>query len=172
MLNQFKAIVIISAAVVSGSSTAQQALTVDNPNPSDAEVAGEAEPVLSEVQTPKAVSKLIFTYKVRENLDVQVTFENETAYDAVQLGLSSLNKCQENRHVPGVEEEAFFPEFFAMVNIDTSDGLLYISEKEAVSFASVMFSEYQKKVLPPEQVKRLSRRPVVDQYIVPGDEPL
>jgi hypothetical protein len=103
---------------------------------------------------------------------VQVTFENETACDAVQLGLSLLNKCQDNRYVPGVEEASFFPESFAMVNIDTSDGLLFISEKEAVRFASFMFTEYQRKVLPPEQVKNMSKRPVIDQYIVPGSEPL
>ena len=120
----------------------------------------------------KEDSKLVFTYKVRENLDVQVTFENETAYDAVQLGLSLLNKCQDKRYIPGVEEAAFFPEFFAMVNIDIQDGLLFISEKEAVNFASFMFTEYQRKVLPPDRVKSLSKRPVVDQYIVPGSEPL
>ena len=71
-----------------------------------------------------------------------------------------------------MEEAAFFPEFFAMLNIETSDGLPYISEKEAVAFASFMFTEYQKKVLPPEQVKKSRKRPVVDQYIVRGSEPL
>lgn len=167
MRNNFIMIGMITAAFLFGCSTAQKAFTGKEPAKNEAVSGSDAVPAISENS-----SKLVFTYKVRENLDVQVTFENETAYDAVQLGLSLLNKCQDKKYIPGVEEAAFFPEFFAMVNIETRDGLLFISEKEAVGFASLMFTEYQKKVLPPEQVKKLSKRPVVDQYIVPGSEPL
>ena len=163
---------MIIAAFLLGCSTAQKAFSGSEPPPAEAVAIKEPEPVTSGMQASEPVNTMVFTYKVRENLDVQVTFENETAYDAVQLGLSLLNKCQEKKYVSGVEEADFFPEFFAMVNIDTSDGLLFISEKEAVNFASMMFTEYQKKVLPPERAKSLSKLPVVDRYIIPGSEPL
>lgn len=45
-------------------------------------------------------------------LDAQVTIENRSAYDAVQLGLILLNKCRIKGYVPAIEEQEFFPEFF------------------------------------------------------------
>ena len=126
------------------------------------------EAVVNDLPSTAADDKLVFTYSVRENLDVQVVFENETAYDAVQLGLSLLNKFSEKDYVPGVEEEAFFPKFFAMINVEIRDGLLYISEKEAVAFATSMYMEYQRKVMPSERAVRIRKREVVDQYIIPS----
>jgi len=61
-----------------------------------------------------------------------------------------------------------FPKFFAMINIETRDGLLYISEKEAVTFATSMYMEYQRKVMPSERAVRIRKREVVDQYIIPS----
>jgi hypothetical protein len=169
MRNKIIMIGIISATLsIFGCSTSKRAMTADDQASNDTVAASQPETAISEIQLPKGANNLVFTYKVRENLDVQVTFENETAYDAMQLGLTLLNKSQNNNYVPAVEEDAFFPEFFAMVNIDTSDGLLYISEKEAVNFAVIMFTQYQKKVLTPEQLKNMSERQVVDKYIVPG----
>jgi hypothetical protein len=55
-----------------------------------------------------------------------------------------------------------------MVHVETRDGLLYISEKEAVSFATTMYLEYQRKVMPAERAVRIRKREVVDQYIIPG----
>lgn len=126
------------------------------------------EAVVNGLPSTAADEILVFTYKVRENLDVQVIFENETAYDAVQLGLSLLNKFSEKDYVPGVEEEAFFPKFFAMINVETRDGLLYISKKEAVAFATSMYLEYQRKVMQSEQAIKIRKREVVDQYIIPS----
>jgi hypothetical protein len=126
------------------------------------------EAVVNDLPTKAEDDKLVFTYKVRENLDVQVIFENETAYDAVQLGLSLLNKFSDKEYVPGVEEEDFFPKFFAMINVETRDGLLYISEKEAVAFATTMYLEYQRKVMPSERAVQIRKREVVDQDIIPS----
>lgn len=167
MRNKIIIIVIIATLSIFGCSTSRKAITADDSASKDTVAASQPEPVISEIQSPKGDNNLVFTYMVRENLDIQVTFENETAYDAMQLGLSLLNKSQDKNYVPAVEEDAFFPEFFAMVNIDTSDGLLYISEKEAVRFAGIMFTEYQKKVLTSEQLKNMSERRVVDKHIIP-----
>ena len=167
MRNKMIIIGILMIVIIFGCSTTQKSLTSDESTLNESVAAGQPDPVISANRPPKEGKKMVFSYMVRENLDVQVTFENETAYDAVQLGLSLLNKCQVEAYVPGVEEQTFFPEFFAMVNVDTSDGLLYISEKEAVNFASAMFIEYQNKVLPPERIKNMREPHVVDKYIVP-----
>ena len=110
--------------------------------------------------------RLNFSYEIRDSLDAQVTFENRKAYNAVQLGLTLLNKCRIKDYVPAVEEQDFFPEFFAMVNVDVSDGLLYISEKEAVDFSRAMFAEYQKKVTPEDHLKAMRQNQVVENFSV------
>jgi hypothetical protein len=46
-----------------------------------------------------------------------------------------------------------------MVNVDVSDGLLYISEKEAIEFSRAMFAEYQKKVTPEDHLKARAPEP-------------
>ncbi len=109
---------------------------------------------------------LQFSYQIRDSLDAQVTFENRKAYNAVQLGLTLLNKCRIKDYVPAVEEQEFFPEFFAMVNINVSDGLLYISEKEAIDFSRAMYVEYQKKVTPEDHLKAMRQRRVVKNFSV------
>jgi hypothetical protein len=110
---------------------------------------------------------LRFSYQIRNSLDAQVTFENRRAYDAVQLGLTLLNKCRTKDYVPAIEDQEFFPEFFAMVNINVGDGLLYISEKEAKEFAKAMFLEYQNKVTPEDHLKAIRQRRVVENFTVP-----
>ncbi len=109
---------------------------------------------------------LQFSYQIRDSLDAQVTFENRKAYNAVQLGLTLLNKCRIKDYVPAIEEQEFFPEFFAMVNINVSDGLLYISEKEAIDFSRAMYVEYQKKVTPEDHLKAMRQRQVVENFSV------
>ena len=94
-------------------------------------------------------------------------FENETAYDAAQLSLSLLDQFDKKQTVPGIEKEAFFPEYFAFVNVDNSDGLPYISEQETVAFAAAMYVEYQKKVMPPERANHIRKRHVVVQSLIP-----
>jgi hypothetical protein len=68
--------------------------------------------------------------------------------------------------VPAIEEEEFFPEFFAMVNINLSDGLLYILEKEAVAFSKAMFAQYQNKVTPEDHLQAMRQRQVVENFPV------
>ncbi len=109
---------------------------------------------------------LQFSYQIRDSLDAQVTFENRKTYNAVQLGLTLLNKCRIKDYVPAIEEQEFFPEFFAMVNINVSDGLLYISEKEAIDFSRAMYAEYQKKVTPEDHLKAMRQRQVVENFSV------
>jgi hypothetical protein len=109
---------------------------------------------------------LKFSYQIRDSLDAQVTFENRKAYNAVQLGLTLLDKCRIKDYVPAIEEQEFFPEFFAMVNVNVSDGLLYISEKEAINFSKAMFAEYQKKVTPEDHLKAMRQRQVVENFSI------
>lgn len=55
-----------------------------------------------------------------------------------------------------------------MINVETRDGLLYISEKEAVAFATSMYLQYQRKVMPSERAVQFRKREVVDQDIIPS----
>jgi hypothetical protein len=120
-----------------------------------------------EATIPDASSQpLQFSYQIRDSLDAQVTFENRKAYNAVQLGLTLLNKCRIKDYVPAIEEQEFFPEFFAMVNVNVSDGLLYISEKEAIDFSRAMFVKYQNKVTPEDHLKAMRQRRVVENFSV------
>jgi len=97
--------------------------------------------------------ELYFTYSISQRLNVKVTLENQKAYDAVQMGLYLLRQTKpecERAQVPSVEDAAFFPQYFVMINVDISDGLLTISENEAKNFARSMYLDYQKKIVPAE----------------------
>jgi len=112
---------------------------------------------LSEVQDPKENS-IHFVYSINETLSVKITLENQRTYDAIQLGLYLLQSIEEDQKIPGIENEKFFPKYFAMINIDISDGLLFISEKEAKNFVCDIYLEYQKKVVPPNYLNNHQKR--------------
>ena len=112
---------------------------------------------LSEVPDPKEES-ICFIYSINETLSVKITLENQRTYDAIQLGLYLLQYMEEDEQIPGVEDEKFFPKYFAMINIEIEDGLLFISEKEAKNFVCDMYLEYQKKVVPPNYLDDKQKR--------------
>jgi hypothetical protein len=112
---------------------------------------------------------LYFTYAIRENLQVKVTLENQKAYDAVQMGLYMLQhaRAKDGERVPGIEEPDFFPEFFVMINVDISDGLLLITEEEAKNFARAMYLEYQKKVVPSDYLISTRKSRLLEDIMLP-----
>ena len=110
-----------------------------------------------------------FTYSIRETLHVKVTLENQKAYDAVQMGLFMLQHARdkEEEKVPSIEDQAFFPEFFVMINVDISDGLLLISEEEAKNFARAMYLGYQKKVVPSDYLISTRKSRLLEDIVMP-----
>jgi|GEM_PF-3473112 len=86
------------------------------------------------------------SYTLKEGLDLQVTFQNRKAYDAVQLGLFMLGKTGNQEAFISIEDQDFFPRYFALVNVDIDDGILYISESEASQFARAAYLQYQDNV--------------------------
>lgn len=92
--------------------------------------------------TDKSVS---FSYPIDDKLDVMVKFECKKAVDATQLGMLLLNKAEGVEPSVRVDSPGFFPEYFAMVNVNIEDGLLYISNREAKNFVQVVYKNYQKK---------------------------
>jgi hypothetical protein len=115
---------------------------------------------------------LYFTYSIRETLHVKVKLENQKAYDAVQMGLYMLQHARkgEEKKVPSVEDPDFFPEFFVMINVDISDGLLLISEEEAKNFARAMYLGYQKKVVPTDYLISTRKSRLLEDIIVQKPE--
>lgn len=109
------------------------------------------------------------SYPVQEGLSVQVTFENQKAMDATQVGLILLSKSRGQQTAVSVEAPEFFPEYFAMVNLDIEDGLLFVSESEARHFARAAYKGYQSGVVPPEYFEDM-RQPKVLQDILPPQQ--
>ncbi len=89
---------------------------------------------------------LDFTYPAQEGVEVRIVFENERAYDAVQLGLYLLAQIEKREETLRVENKDFFPKYLAVVNTDIADGLLRISEREAKAFARSTYVGYQQMV--------------------------
>jgi hypothetical protein len=84
------------------------------------------------------------SYPVQEGITVQITLENQTAYNATQLGLFIVGHLLKTEKPVSVESSDFFPKYFSMINVNIEDGLLYISEKEATDFARQSYLEYQR----------------------------
>jgi hypothetical protein len=103
------------------------------------EMAETLEPAL-----PPQDGVLYLNYPVQEGITVQVTLENQTAYNATQLGLFIVGHLLKTEKPVSVESPDFFPKYFSMINVDIEDGLLYISEKEATDFARQSYLEYQR----------------------------
>lgn len=140
---------------ITGCSTISSALHKPSP------VEPESDSTLSGViQGP-----LQFNYPVRESLDVSITFENQRAYDAVQLGLSLLDQRKDMGNVPGIEDPEFFPDFFALVNLDITDGLLMISEVEAANFARETYLQFQKTIVPPGYLRNMRKHRIVQEIL-------
>lgn len=158
-------IIMISAltlllSMVTGCSSLNNALKDINATPSEKiETAAMA-------AEPKTIEgPLNFNYPVRETLDVSITFENHKAYDAVQLGLSLLDQSKEMGDVPSIEDPDFFPDYFSLVNIDISDGLLLITEEEAANFARETYLEYQKKIVPAGYLRSMRKHRIVQEIL-------
>ncbi len=103
-----------------------------------------------------------YSYPIDDTLEVKVEFESMRAVNACQLGLSMLSKARDLETPIRVENSEFFPEYFAMVNVNIEDGLLYVSNLEAENFARIIFLEYQKKVAPSECLRKMRKRRVID----------
>lgn len=113
--------------------------------------------------------EVYFTYPLGETLNVKVTFENREACDAVEMGLYLLRQTngEDEEEVPFVEDQAFFPKYLVMINVDISDGLLLISENEAKHFAHAKYLEYQKKVVPSDYLPSKHQRRLLEDIKVP-----
>jgi hypothetical protein len=85
-------------------------------------------------------------YPLSDALDLEITFENDRAYDAVQLGLYLLSRSEGLEEAVTVEDPVFFPRYFSIINMDIKDGLLFISQREATRFARAAYGQYQGKV--------------------------
>jgi hypothetical protein len=85
------------------------------------------------------------------------------------MGLYLLQKTKGKveKEVPNIEDDAFFPEYFVMVNIDIKDGLLYVSENEAKVFAHAMYIEYQKEVVPSGFLEKKHKRRLMEDFFGP-----
>lgn len=112
-------------------------------------LARQAELDAQQAEMEARQAALTLTYPLREDVAVQVRFESTKAMDDVQMGLFILNKMLEDETVPDLDEEAFFPKYFSMVNTNIDNGLLYIDNEEAEYFSHRIYQAYQRKTLEP-----------------------
>jgi len=105
------------------------------------------------------------TYPLKEGLSLEVTFENQRAQDASQLGLFMLSKTEDREKVVSVEDAEFFPKYFAIINSNIDDGLLFISEKEARSFVQAAYLQYQSSVTSKVDLQKYRKTHVLTEIV-------
>jgi len=104
-------------------------------------------------------------YPLKEGLHLQVKFESDNAYDASQLGLFMMCKTEKREKVVGVEDAEFFPKYFSIINSNIDDGLLYISEKEATTFAQAAYLQYQTGVTSAADLHKYKKTRVLSEIV-------
>lgn len=109
-------------------------------------------------------------YSISDGLKVTIIFESPRAYNRTQLGLTMLNKTENKGTIVRVDEQDFFPEYFAIVNTKIDDGLLFISDEESYQFARRTFRAYQKKVTPTELLLDVSKSQLFEEIIISDRE--
>lgn len=106
-------------------------------------------------------------YNLKEGLDLEVSFESPKTYDASQLGLFMLSKTEQRPAVVSVEDDDFFPKYFAIINQNIDDGLLFISEEEATSFAQAAYLQYQSAVTSESNLKKYRKKHILTEVTPP-----
>lgn len=124
------------------------------------------QPMASELPTAPSVDPTVaIHYPVNKGLDIAITFENARTCDAVQLGLLMMAHLEGLEKVPGYDDPSFFPRYFAMINTDIEESLLYISEKEATMFARAAYLGYQKSVTKADYLEDIREPRILEDII-------